>query len=786
MAGRYYLIKKMAMPIVLAFVLFFCIGSIQASDVNITDCDEIGSMEDVSLQIEDDNLSQSSDSNALYASQEEDFLKDTVKNQTEITVKTTNVYYKGSLSVTLKDLNSSNAIANRQVNFIINNVNYTANTGDDGVASVALSLNPGKYTLIAYFAGDDSYLASDNLTSTIQVLSTVKASDITKYYKGSAQYTATFYDSYGNPLTNRNVYISVGGKTYTKTTNSKGVASLAIDFRPGTYKVTSTNPVTGNKLTTNFRILSTIESSNLKKVKGDGNKFVAKFFKSNGKPLANKYIKYKLNGKSYKVKTSSKGQLVWAMNKFKAGTYKIVLYNKDGLSKSNTVKIFKIANTRLSTSFYNFHLNDTKEIKVKLSTDLGGYSSSGKIIKITVNGMTYSTKTDANGVVRLKLPYLDKGLYTVKYTFTGNRFFKSSKATNLVTVLNNTDPELTVVSTTSFGRGAGTQFKVALTADGVPLAKRTMTFSIGGKSYNVITNDYGIASVPINLDVGSYTINYRTYSQFGVNETSGSCSVTVFERHISKFTWKSSTSYKDSSQYFQVLLTDWYGNPLCGMSVKLTIDGKTYSGKTDSKGYFKVKTYRPLGKYNVLVKFKGTNYYLSSKVSKKITVKLSKFARGLNQKNKLSSLKKYSQSSKNCPVNSAKIKSLVKRLTKGLSNKVDKAKALFNYVKNKIRYAYYYDTKYGAKNTLKKKRGNCVDQAHLLIAMYRTAGFKARYVHGICSFSDGRFGHVWTQVLIGKNWVVGDPIDGINALGKINNWNTKNYYLHNAYYSLPF
>ena len=292
MAGRYYLIKKMAMPIVLAFVLFFCIGSIQASDVNITDCDEIASMEDVSLQIEDDNLSQSSDSNALYASQEEDFLKDTVKNQTEITVKTTNVYYKGSLSVTLKDLNSSNAIANRQVNFIINNVNYTANTGDDGVASVALSLNPGKYTLIAYFAGDDSYLASDNLTSTIQVLSTVKASDITKYYKGSAQYTATFYDSYGNPLANRNVYISVGGKTYTKTTNSKGVASLAIDFRPGTYKVTSTNPVTGNKLTTNFRILSTIESSNLKKVKGDGNKFVAKFFKSNGKPYRRSYYRW--------------------------------------------------------------------------------------------------------------------------------------------------------------------------------------------------------------------------------------------------------------------------------------------------------------------------------------------------------------------------------------------------------------------------------------------------------------------------------------------------------------
>ena len=70
--------------------------------------------------------------------------------------------------------------------------------------------------------------------------------------------------------------------------------------------------------------------------------------------------------------------------------------------------------------------------------------------------------------------------------------------------------------------------------------------------------------------------------------------------------------------------------------------------------------------------------------------------------------------------------------------------------------------------------------------MYRTAGLKARYVHGKCTFSDGRFGHVWTQVLIGNTWVVGDPISTKNKLGVIKNWNTKTCTIHNKYISLPF
>ena len=103
-------------------------------------------------------------------------------------------------------------------------------------------------------------------------------------------------------------------------------------------------------------------------------------------------------------------------------------------------------------------------------------------------------------------------------------------------------------------------------------------------------------------------------------------------------------------------------------------------------------------------------------------------------------------------------------------------------------YSFYYNTQYGAVGTLNAKTGNCVDQAHLLIAMYRTAGLAARYEHGTCYFtlSGSTYGHVWPQVLIGNTWVVSDPTSNRNSFGKVVNWNT-NSYTHNGYYSsLPF
>lgn len=768
------MIKRILFLLVLLLVLLSSTGSIQASDVNGTDVIAENFSEDMNLQINDDLTINN------------DALGENPRNQTELTTPTTEMYYNGTYDVTLIDSNSNESLGHKGVIFSINDVEYYANTDPNGVARVNLKLDPGSYSAFAYFPGDDNFQPSNNLSCEFKVLTTIKASDVTKYYKGSKNYQATFLDSQGNPLKSKSVTITLNSKKYTRKTDANGVATLAVDLKPGTYKITATNPVTGEQSTTSFRILTTLTASDIKKVKGDGRKFTAKFLKSNGKALANQYVKIKVNGKTCKVKTNSNGKASLSLNNLKKGTYKVISYNKDGLSTTNTVRIYNVATTKLATSSYTFLPNDTKTITVKLTTSLNDNSNSGKVIRIKIGDKTYYKKTDGKGIVKLDVKSVKKGIYTVEYSYSGTKFIKSSKSKNKLTIFDTNQSSLNIRGTSRFGYDAGTSLKVCLTAGGVPLSKRTVTFTIEGIKYTRTTDNDGIASVPIGLKIGSYTIDVEAEAKSRIEGTSRSFSIDVFNRAPSKLAWKSGTSYKDSSQSFKVLLTNSAGKAISGGKIVLTIDGETYSGKTASNGYATIKTSVALGKYDVSVEFLGSNDYLPTSTSKSVNVKLSTFKGGVNERNTISSLSAYLKSTKNCQVNNAKIKALVSSLTKGLTNDIDKAKAIFNYVRDNIVYDYYYDSHKGAVGTLKAGSANCADQAHLLVCMYRTAGFKARYVHGTCVFSDGTFGHVWTQVLIGKTWVVGDPINYKNSLGKIKNWKVNSYRLHSRYLSLPF
>ena len=766
--------KKSLILIYLFLILIFSVVAVNAEDVNSTDSSIVSLNDTVGNY---DSL-KSHDSDSL--------LDDASKNMTELDSHSNDVYYKGTYQVSLKDSNSGIALANKSVTFSIEGKNYTALTDEKGVAGLKLNLNVGRHTITSTFMGDDIH-ENCTLTSYVNVLSTIKASDITKYYKAGTQYTATFLDSQGIPQANRNVNITLNGKTYSKKTNSKGVVSMPVNLNPGTYKIKSTDPLTGYKLTTTFRILETITSSDVQKFIGDGKKFTAKFYKSNGKPLAKKYIKFILKGKTYKVKTNADGKAFLSLNKLKKGTYKIVCCNSDGYKKTFKIQIYnKKATTKLTTKFYTFFEDDTKQIAVKFKTSIGGPSFSGKAIKININGDTYSKKTDANGNVLLDVSDLSKGIYTVSYSYAGTKYFKPSKSTNYVTVLNKTDTRLKVKSTTSFGYGAGTEFKVLLSAGGVPLAKKAVTFKIGSTKY-VKTTDYnGIATLPINLAIGNYTVKYSFAGDSYVNESSGSCDIDVFKRDNTKLTWMSGSSFKDSIQIFKIKLTDSDGNPIEGERVILKIDGGIYYATTSSKGIATFKTVVAFGGYKVSFRVDGNNFYMPSSASKSIKVKLSSFGNGVNQKaSGISS--KYLKSSSHCKVGTKAVKKLVKKLTKGMKNNEDKAKAIFNYVRDTLSYRYYYDTRYGSSKTLQYKAGNCVDHSHLLVAMYRTAGLKARYVHGTCTFLSGNvYGHVWTQVYIGNHWVCGDAISYSNQLGKIQNWNTKTVKVHAGYRSLPF
>jgi len=161
------------------------------------------------------------------------------------------------------------------------------------------------------------------------------------------------------------------------------------------------------------------------------------------------------------------------------------------------------------------------------------------------------------------------------------------------------------------------------------------------------------------------------------------------------------------------------------------------------------------------------------------------FNKPLNDPYTNESLEMYLRATKNCQVDDDLIKSLAINITKNSRTNLQKANAIFNWVKNQINYVFYYNTKYGAKTTLSNRLGNCVDQTHLFIALSRASGIPARYVNGKCTFISGStIGHVWAQILVNNVWTVADTTNSRNSLGVINSWNS--YKLYGKYDEITF
>lgn len=139
-----------------------------------------------------------------------------------------------------------------------------------------------------------------------------------------------------------------------------------------------------------------------------------------------------------------------------------------------------------------------------------------------------------------------------------------------------------------------------------------------------------------------------------------------------------------------------------------------------------------------------------------------------------SSLRNFLKTTKYCQVTNANIVYLATNL-RGITA-YETGNNIFKWVRDNLDYSFYYRTKYGAANALKYRLGNCVDQAHLIVALARTSGLPARYVRGTCKFivSGHTYSHVWAQIWIrGKGWVTADSTNYRNSFGVIRSWDPK-------------
>ena len=382
------------------------------------------------------------------------------------------------------------------VNVTVGKDSYKANV-TDGVASVKInSLIAGDYKVNVTYSGDKTYEVSNNVFNLAvnPMKVNLNISDVVMFYRDGTRMVAILTDIKGNPITNATVYFTINGKTYARTTDTNGTASLAINLISKIYNATILYNGSDiyDKLSKNITVTvnPTILANDTVLMYMDGTVFVAKFLDKTGKALTNASVKFNINGVFYTRITDNDG--VAKLNiRLRPGSYILTAYNNvTGEEKGFdiTVKSLIVAN-----DLTKYYLNATRFEATIYNKN--GTLAINKNVTFNINGVFYTRQTNENGVVGLNIN-LRPGNYIITTMFDG---LAIGNNINVLPTLVTNDLSMKYLD--------GSKFTAqTLDGQGNPLANQNVSFNINGVLYHRVTDKDGMASLNIRLMSGDYII----------------------------------------------------------------------------------------------------------------------------------------------------------------------------------------------------------------------------------------------------------------------------------------
>ena len=202
--------------------------------------------------------------------------------------------YEVSIYQDDKLINSQNN--DSKVIFNVNGVNYTKELVN-GKASIGINLNPGNYTITTFYHYTDGLATK---TNNIEVLSTILANDVVKFFRNGTQYCAKFLDGCGSPLVNASVTFNINGVFYKKQTDDNGMTRLNINLFPGEYILTAIH-LNGEEKANIIKVLTTISAEDISLIENKSGVFVLKTHDGA------RNVSITINGVEYIVQTDDGG-----------------------------------------------------------------------------------------------------------------------------------------------------------------------------------------------------------------------------------------------------------------------------------------------------------------------------------------------------------------------------------------------------------------------------------------------------------------------------------------------
>ena len=334
-------------------------------------------------------------------------LTDNITNNLIIKAPDVIKYFGGSERFSVQVINSeSKALPNKEVKIFINGQEYARTTDGNGYASIGLNLNTGIYPAVVEC--DDV-----NTKATVTIKATIDGKDITKIFRNDTQYYATFLDTNGNLLKNKEVTFNINGVMYYRTTDDKGVARININLGQGNYILTAINPISGEQKANNITVLpSIIENDDITKYYKNDTQYVVKVLNLDGSVAgAGVNVTFNINGVFYTRTTNASGYAKLNINL--APEEYIITTEYNGLRVSNKIKVLPV----LSAEDLIMSFRDGSKFEAKLVDGQGNVYAS-QTIKFNINGVFYDRTTDANGIAKLNINLMS-GKYIITSMYNG-------------------------------------------------------------------------------------------------------------------------------------------------------------------------------------------------------------------------------------------------------------------------------------------------------------------------------------------------------------------------------
>lgn len=464
---------------------------------------------------------------------------------------------------------------------------YNVNiVGGSGKLSL-YNLNNGNYSL-DYTLVDENYAVSRDSSLKFEIgyyRTEFIASDFITNELSGEKFKVTLIDENGRPVLNKTVKFIVNNKTYTKKTNSKGQASIAVKMAGGDYVFLicfdgdeKYMPVAVSK---NVKVKTNVSAQLLiEKISDDV------VIKVNLSKKINLGVILTVNNKNHTLNIIS-GYGTLKLDNLSNGNYTVECISNDfdyNLKKAQSQFFINLTGTKIiAGDFESFYKSNEAYIITLL--DFNNTPIPGKTVKCTIRDLILENVTDNNGEAIFVFD-LGIGDNDADISFNGDDVFRQSDLVR----------KILIKSTFSSVSISKSQLSTVLVdSRGMPLRNVMVTIQINGKNQSIKTDADGMVKIEFdNLAIGKnriMVINPDTGEQF---THTISISIKICEN-------RDLIKYYTNNKAFKVRILS-NGKPVReGYKVSFKISGKNIQTKTDKNGYASLRVSLKPGTYRVTV-----------------------------------------------------------------------------------------------------------------------------------------------------------------------------------------